>query len=240
MSGQVLGVAGHGVATGQDWAANDGVIKAGLQGELRTAAVLDEIAHRRGITVMHDLQIPGSRANIDHIVVTGNKVLLVDSKMWKPGFFWTWGGRTYRGRQRFESAEKQTMVMARQKIAAYLASSGLKVEMANPYICAWPSNDHTTMRTWALKFPGAIVLPGPKFGKRVQQHRMEPADPEIVKRLSALLTVQPSRSAASAAAPVAAGSRTVQGRRPAGPDGGQFAPVSLPEPNLDFSDLDRL
>ena len=36
--------------------------------------------------VLHDLRIPipGFKANIDHAVVSGRSVLLIDSKMWKP------------------------------------------------------------------------------------------------------------------------------------------------------------
>lgn len=51
----------------------------GAEGERRTAALLDGLASRRW-AVWHDLQVPGSRANIDHLVVGRTGVWVVDTK----------------------------------------------------------------------------------------------------------------------------------------------------------------
>jgi hypothetical protein len=40
----------------------------GAAGERRTARLLDPLA-RHGWTVLHDLAVPGSRANLDHLVI---------------------------------------------------------------------------------------------------------------------------------------------------------------------------
>ncbi len=49
----------------------------GREGERRTAEVLDKV---RGIEAFHDRQVPGSRANIDHIAVGEAGVFVIDSK----------------------------------------------------------------------------------------------------------------------------------------------------------------
>jgi hypothetical protein len=51
----------------------------GAAGERRTALVLESLPGRRW-SVWHDLAIPGSRANIDHVVVGRTGVWVVDTK----------------------------------------------------------------------------------------------------------------------------------------------------------------
>lgn len=51
----------------------------GAKGEVALGARLDEHASET-IAVMHDRLIPGTKANIDHIVVTAGGVLVVDAK----------------------------------------------------------------------------------------------------------------------------------------------------------------
>jgi hypothetical protein len=52
----------------------------GAEGERRVAKVLDEV---KNIEVLHDRRIPGSRANIDHIVVAPSGVFVIDAKYYK-------------------------------------------------------------------------------------------------------------------------------------------------------------
>jgi hypothetical protein len=51
----------------------------GAEGERRTADLLAHLPSRRW-TVWHDLRVPGSRANIDHVVVGRTGVWVVDTK----------------------------------------------------------------------------------------------------------------------------------------------------------------
>jgi hypothetical protein len=53
----------------------------GARGERRTARALCKLA-RQGWTVLHDLAIPQSRANGDHLLIGPPGVFLVDSKAW--------------------------------------------------------------------------------------------------------------------------------------------------------------
>ncbi|MEE2051793.1 nuclease-related domain-containing protein [Nocardiopsis tropica] len=51
----------------------------GAVGERRTGRRLDSL-RRRGWVVFHDLSLPGSRANVDHLIIGTSGVYLVDSK----------------------------------------------------------------------------------------------------------------------------------------------------------------
>ena len=53
----------------------------GASGERRTARALRKLV-RQGWTVLHDVAIPGSRANGDHLLIGPPGVFLVDSKAW--------------------------------------------------------------------------------------------------------------------------------------------------------------
>jgi len=54
----------------------------GALGEPRTAMLLRSL-ERRGYVLLHDLAIPASRANLDHLLVGPTGVWLLDSKNWR-------------------------------------------------------------------------------------------------------------------------------------------------------------
>jgi hypothetical protein len=54
----------------------------GAAGERRTARLLDPL-EREGWAVLHDLAVPGSRANIDHLVIGPGGVFVIDSKQYR-------------------------------------------------------------------------------------------------------------------------------------------------------------
>jgi hypothetical protein len=53
----------------------------GAHGERRTARLLDRLT-RDGFVVFHDLAVPGSPANVDHLVIGPSGVFIIDSKQW--------------------------------------------------------------------------------------------------------------------------------------------------------------
>jgi Nuclease-related domain len=53
----------------------------GAHGERRTARLLDRLTHD-GYVVFHDLAVPGSNANVDHLVIGPTGLFVVDSKQW--------------------------------------------------------------------------------------------------------------------------------------------------------------
>lgn len=62
----------------------------GAAGEVATAAMLDELSPRRW-AIRHDLRVPGSRANIDHLVIGPSGVWVVDTKTSRAPVRARWG-----------------------------------------------------------------------------------------------------------------------------------------------------
>ncbi len=61
-------------------------IDAGLAGERRVGLLLESIAAQYpNMYVFHSVKLFGSVADIDHVVVQGNQVMLVDTKNWQSG-----------------------------------------------------------------------------------------------------------------------------------------------------------
>lgn len=187
----VHGVAGSSLS-GADtsWAANAGAIRFGKIGEQRTAAILDRLAVGDGPTVLHDLKVPGNRANIDHVVVSGNVITLVDSKVWRRGFFWTFRGQTYRGRELFPHADKRTMRTAIKQLTKHLTPLKLDTgfKFVAPLIVVWPSTGVRSSSFVFMDTQGQTVVNGARFETRPQKFvGTEAANPAIVRALARLL-----------------------------------------------------
>jgi hypothetical protein len=67
----------------------------GAQGERRTARLLAPL-ERHGYQVFHDLAVPGSPANVDHLVVGPTGVFVIDSKRYR-GHLRYLGGQLWHG-----------------------------------------------------------------------------------------------------------------------------------------------
>lgn len=168
------------------WAVSEAVARAGTKGELRSEEVLNRFGGRAA--VMHDLRvpIPGFKANIDHVVVSGNRVLIIDSKLWKPGFYWTFGGHNRRGWEKVpHTAKDQDWI--RRAVVRHLSGTGAEVLI--PHLAVWPSRGGAALRTGLLKVSGARVIPGRRLASVTSSFiRRTPADDVIVGRLATLLT----------------------------------------------------
>jgi hypothetical protein len=68
----------------------------GAEGERRTARLLDPL-ERHGWAVLHDLAVPGSRANIDHLVIGPGGVFVIDSKQYRGRLRLDASGRLWHG-----------------------------------------------------------------------------------------------------------------------------------------------
>jgi hypothetical protein len=69
----------------------------GAQGEQRTARLLAPL-ERHGYQVFHDLAIPGSAANVDHLVVGPTGLFVIDSKRYRGHLHYS-AGRLWHGRR---------------------------------------------------------------------------------------------------------------------------------------------
>lgn len=183
-----IGRAGGSLA-GADFAVNAETARVGQRGEVLTAKVLDLQAAELGFTVLHDLRIPGSKANVDHIVVAGRRVWVIDSKMWKPGFYCTLFGRTFRrsadGVERAAHCDKRGLPLGHARIAELLTPLGAR--MQRPLMVIHPSRHGDQVTLWAYRpasDPGAKVR---AIHPSKLRFPAKSADPRIVSALAHLI-----------------------------------------------------
>jgi hypothetical protein len=69
----------------------------GAVGERRTARLLGPLEHQ-GWVVPHDLAVPGSRANLDHLVIGPGGIFVIDSKQYRGRLQLDPSGRLWHGR----------------------------------------------------------------------------------------------------------------------------------------------
>src|SRR5215218_951236 len=85
----------------------------GTAGERRTARLLAPL-ERRGWAILHDLAIPDSAANIDHLVIGPGGVLVVDSKQYRGRLQVDRDGMLWHGRHLLVSALRKVLWQADQ------------------------------------------------------------------------------------------------------------------------------
>jgi hypothetical protein len=180
---------------------------AGIKGEQATAAVLDaHVDAHPGVAVLHDLHIPkpGMLANIDHAVVTGSTVFLMDSKWWKPGRYWRLGSRAYRGFERFTPAETQTLPMGQEAYQRFLHEmfnqnespmrevGPVQVWAARPLLVVWGADEQAAKVNglwWGKDGKKAYPVPGQSLTAWLRKNATYPADLRIVDAMRTMLVL---------------------------------------------------
>jgi len=108
----------------------------GAAGERRTARLLGPL-ECHGWAVLHDLAIPGTQANIDHVVIGPGGVLVIDSKQYRGRLHLDQYGMVWHGRHLLISSLRKTRWQADQadevlgiadiQVAAIVAIHGASV-----------------------------------------------------------------------------------------------------------------
>lgn len=173
--------------------------RAGAIGEQMTAAILNGFADRAAI--FHDLQVPGQQINIDHAVLAGRRLLLIDSKLWQAGRYWSVGETHFRGLHRRDTPS-QAVTMAYDAYRRVLPHH----PMPTPLVVLWSGaqtrarmigdqygrplgvavdQSRTARPTLLYSYPGAKAVTGNKLHARITRFvRHAPApDPIAVTTL---------------------------------------------------------
>lgn len=134
---------------------------AGARGEEMTNQMLER-AYREHHTVwvFHDLKMPGwGKANVDHVIVQGTRVVVVDTKTWLPGLYFSFAGGVYRktrkGFERFKPAEDIVLTRQCGELRSYLESTAKMRVDVRGMVAIWPSH------------PGALSFRRPLFSLRL-------------------------------------------------------------------------
>jgi hypothetical protein len=126
----------------------------GTQGERRTARQLNRLA-RHGWVVFHDLAVPDSRANADHLIIGPAGVFLADSKNWRGRLAFAHDGTLWYGSYPL-TATLATIGFEAQAIADALAVPGVAVE---PLLVV-----HGSTIPWGEQYLGGVaVLPADRL-----------------------------------------------------------------------------
>lgn len=147
-----FGVAGSGLQN-QNFALNSGTASVGARFESRTAKILNEFSNK--CAVLHDVRIPlpGVKANIDHIVLSGTQMLLIDTKAWSKGFYWTAPKLgTFHGIRPANHIDK-SLSMAHKAFSDLLPPEGT---VPKPVIAVWGSDGDVTVK--AVRVEGSTVI----------------------------------------------------------------------------------
>jgi hypothetical protein len=97
----------------------------GAAGERRTARLLNPL-ERQGWAVLHDLAVPGSRANIDHLMIGPGGVFVIDSKQYRGRLQLDRSGRLWHGRHPL-GATLQAVSLEADQAALALPDPGVAV-----------------------------------------------------------------------------------------------------------------
>lgn len=183
--GEIYGTAGASLG-----AANFGMRGAvGRIGEQKSAAEFAELA-QLGPTVLHDLRIPipGFKANIDHAVVSGRTITLVDTKVWRAGFYWTLGGRTRRGLTRASHCDKKTLPTGVDGIKRHLHSMGVDADFNTSVLLIRSPGIKRPNFTLYRPAGARVIHGGDGAVRRLARHTGKaPAHPQVVAALNTLL-----------------------------------------------------
>jgi Nuclease-related domain len=151
----------------------------GAEGELRTGRLLEPL-EAEGFRILHDRKIPGSRANIDHIVIGPPGVFVVETKS-------LGGSLQIRGNDVFVAGRRKTGMIDEVKREALAVESALADEIAahgwtvSPVICVHRAD----LPLFRSEVAGVRIVSGKDLVTHLRKadHVLSPAD---VERLAAL------------------------------------------------------
>lgn len=116
----------------------------GVIGELGVAKDPECLAQEYGLTILHDLSIPGTKANIDHILVTRKVVYVIDAKNYTgivkvaPNKA---GARTLRVGGRDQSLLVKKIKKYAESVEGFLNSEGIEIKVV-PLLAFYQAKFH--------------------------------------------------------------------------------------------------
>lgn len=85
VSGRVFGVAGASLMSAHNLPEKNR--KLGIEGERKVGDLLEAFASaHKNVYVFHSVKLPDHEGDVDHVMVQGSQVLLIDSKNWAKGY----------------------------------------------------------------------------------------------------------------------------------------------------------
>lgn len=150
----------------------------GAEGEVKVAQVLHKRIGNRAV-ILHDRSLPGTRANVDHLVIAPNGVWVIDSKRYRGKVERRDVGRMFRrderlfvgGRDRSNLVEGMSWQVEAVRMA--LGDASLPMHACLTFVGAeWslfakPFQLDGVWITWPKKLATLALQPGPLGGKHI-------------------------------------------------------------------------
>lgn len=145
----------------------------GAYGERKTEQILNAYGDR--CSIIHDVIVPGLDANLDHVIVSGSKVLIIDTKAWGSGLYHQDSAekQVHRGNRPLDHANKASLQNMENMMRTVLGRRrgrvwGLRVKSV---LAVWPSPNATgTTLDASLRHRGIPILPAYKLDALMKRH----------------------------------------------------------------------
>lgn len=120
---RIFGIPGKGLNDASNFSESN--VKSGIEGEVKTASIVDKfVAKSTNCYVFHSMKWPlsSTQADVDHIIVCGENVLLLDSKNWKQKglYAFDWEGNITVDGKSYYFGKQPKIVNAREKYQDYI------------------------------------------------------------------------------------------------------------------------
>jgi Nuclease-related domain len=149
----------------------------GARGERATARLLRRL-HRHRWVVFHDVAIPGTPANADHLLIGPPGVLLVDSKRYTGQVIQSADGRVWHNHYPMD----HTLRVLRLEAAAISAALGVRVR---PVMCV----HHAQVADGGLVAGDVEILPARRLPSMLRNRRQRLGEAEVAALVTRALSV---------------------------------------------------
>lgn len=162
---------------GATFTKNTATATIGQVGEKKMADLINPYCQRPGgPAVFHDIDVPGKTINIDHLLITGNRVIPIDSKVWQPNWYITIFGHTIRGTRLAPWADKKTYLMIDEALRPIVEAAGGKLKPS--LVVVFPSRPGP-LHLGLYKPKGARALDQQRFVRKYLSANMPGANPHL-------------------------------------------------------------
>ena len=149
----------------------------GAAGEMETARLLDRLPRRRWV-VWHDLRVPGSSANIDHVAVGPTGVWVIDSKTTRARVRAGWGSVRFGDRRLDTGPTRWESEVVADRLSAV---TGAPVDV-RPLVAVHGSG----LRPRGGRAGGIRVVPASALTRRLRRGRRQLSRAEVAQVTEAM------------------------------------------------------
>lgn len=151
----------------------------GAHGEERTAAILHQF--RDLALIVHSMRLPVKlKTDIDHLVIAGDAILAIDSKVWRPGYYHQWLSTPMRGIRSESHLAPASTGQALDVLRPMLAADRLDPEMSALISVLRSKNNAKTTISASLAWRAVPIIGVEKLQARVEKFLVQHPEPAAV------------------------------------------------------------